>query len=87
LSATFTNITTYNWKVEKEMATGANANHENIRIWLKANKLTLNVTKTEYMFIASDSNLDKLWDIPYLVVGGKPINRVKASKSRTRDIC
>ncbi|CAB4016191.1 Hypothetical predicted protein [Paramuricea clavata] len=54
-----TNITTTGKSI-KEIASGANTDLENIRIWLKANKLTLNVTKTEYMFIASDSNLDKL---------------------------
>ncbi|CAB4038506.1 Hypothetical predicted protein, partial [Paramuricea clavata] len=75
-----TNITTTGKSI-KEIASGANTDLENIRIWLKANKLTLNVTKTEYMFIASDSNLDKLRDIPYLVLGGKPIRRVKVSKS------
>ena len=46
-----------------------------------ANKLTINVTKTEYMSIASVSSLDKLRDIPYLVLGGKLIKRVKVSKS------
>ena len=75
-----TNIATTG-KSTKEIASGANADLENIHIWLKANKLTLNVTKTEYMFIASDSNLDKLRDIRYLVLGGKPIKRVKVSKS------
>ena len=70
----YTNITTTGKSI-KEITTGANADLENIRIWLKANKLTLNVTKskTEYMFIASDCNLDQLRDIPYLVLGGKPI--------------
>ncbi|CAB4036076.1 Hypothetical predicted protein, partial [Paramuricea clavata] len=75
-----TNITTTGKSI-KETASGANTDLENIRIWIKPNKLTLNVTKTEYMFIASDSNLDKLRDIPYLVLGGKPIRRVKVSKS------
>jgi hypothetical protein len=76
-----TNITTTGKSI-KEIVIGANnADLENIRMWLKANKLTINVTKTEYMFIASDSNLDKLRDIPYLVLGGKPIKRVKVSKS------
>jgi hypothetical protein len=75
-----TNITTTGKSI-KEIASGANADLENIRIWLKANKITLNVTKTEYMFIASDSNLDNLRDMPYLVLGGKPIKRVKVTKS------
>ena len=75
-----TNITTTGKSI-KEIVIGAKADLENIRIWLKANKLTINVTKTEYMFIASDSSLDKLRDIPYLVLGGKLIKRVKVSKS------
>ena len=45
-----TNITKTGKSI-KEITTRANANLENIRLWLKANKLTLNVTKTEYMFI------------------------------------
>jgi hypothetical protein len=68
-----TNITTTGKSI-KEIVFGANVNLENIRIWLKANKLTINITKTEY--------LDKLRDIPYLVLGGKPIKRVKVSKSQ-----
>ncbi|CAB4022477.1 Hypothetical predicted protein [Paramuricea clavata] len=59
-----TNITTTGKSI-KEIASEANTDLENICIWLKANKLTLNVTKTEYMFIASDSNLDKLRDRPF----------------------
>ena len=31
---------------------------------LKANKLSLNVTKTEYMFIGSDHNLTKITNAP-----------------------
>jgi hypothetical protein len=75
-----TNITTTGKSI-KEIVIGAKADLENIRIWLKANKLTINVTKTEYMSIASVSSLDKLRDIPYLVLGGKLIKRVKVSKS------
>jgi retron-type reverse transcriptase len=48
-----TNITTTGKSIKEIVIQGANADLENIRIWLKANKLTINVTKTEYMFIAS----------------------------------
>ncbi len=77
--------TTITGKSIKEITTRANADLESIRLWLKANKLTLNVTKTQYnyiyIFIGLDSSLDKLGDIPYLFLHGKPFNRVKVSKS------
>ena len=49
--------------------------------WLLANKLSLNVTKTEYMFIGSDDNLRKIRDIPHLNLGDTSIRRVHSSKS------
>ena len=44
----------------REIITFANKDLVNISEWLKANKLSLNVTKTEHMFIGSDHNLDKI---------------------------
>ena len=59
----------------------ANADLENINEWLKANKISLNTVKTEYMFIGSDHNLSKIRDIPLLFLDGKPIRRVRVTKS------
>ncbi|CAB3991321.1 Hypothetical predicted protein [Paramuricea clavata] len=75
-----TNITTTRTSI-REIVTHANDDLNNISDWLKANKLSLNVTKTEYMFIGSDQNLDKLRDVPLLFLENKAINRVKATKS------
>jgi retron-type reverse transcriptase len=75
-----TNITTTGTSI-REIVTHANDDLNNISDWLKANKLSLNVTKTEYMFIGSDQNLDKLSDVPLLFLENKAIKRVKATKS------
>ena len=74
-----TNITT--GTSIREIVTHCNDDLNNISDWLKANKLSLNVTKTEYMFIGSDQNLDKLSDVPLLFLEDKAIKRVKATKS------
>ena len=52
-----------------------------IRDWLLANKLSLNVSKTEQLFIASDSNLSKIACAPQIFMDGKPIERVRSAKS------
>jgi hypothetical protein len=75
-----TNITTTGTSI-REIVTHANDDLNNISDWLKANKLSINVTKTEYMFIGSDQNLDKLSDVPLLFLENKAIKRVKATKS------
>ena len=49
-----------------------------IRDWLLANKLSLNVSKTEQLFIASDSNLSKIACAPQIFMDGKPIERVRS---------
>ena len=65
----------------QEMINFANADLENISEWLKANKLSLNVTKTEHMFIGSDHSLGKIRDMPLLYLDGNPIKRIRVSKS------
>ncbi|CAB4014466.1 Hypothetical predicted protein, partial [Paramuricea clavata] len=75
-----TNIATTGTSI-RELVTHASDDLNNICDWLKANKLSLNVTKTEYMFIGSDQNLDKLRDVPLLFLENKAIKRVKATKS------
>ena len=48
----------------------------NISKWLIANKLTLNMTKTEFMQISSRQKLKSLTTSPVLNINGTPINQV-----------
>ena len=41
-----------------------NCDLDNIQKWLISNKLTLNLTKTEYMLIGSQQRLDKILETP-----------------------
>ena len=60
-------------------------NHDlgNIQYWLLANRLSLNVLKTEYMYFASDYSLANLGtDVPETIkIGDKPLSRVRSTKS------
>ena len=47
----------------------ANSDLHFVKEWLLANKLGLNGTKTEHMFIGSDDNLKKIRDVPHLYLG------------------
>ena len=58
-----------------------NEDLQNISRWLIANKLTLNMTKTEFMLIGSRQNLSTLTATPILTINGTPINQVATSKS------
>ena len=50
--------------------------------WLKANKLSLNVAKTEFMVISSRQKLQSLNDYTMSIhIDGVPINRSNQSKS------
>jgi hypothetical protein len=56
---------------------------ENVHDWLLANKLTLNIEKTEYMIIGSYkriSNIQKEGEIK-ITIGDNDIKRVNANKS------
>lgn len=58
-----------------------NSDLGNISEWLLANRLSLNVAKTEQMFIGSDDNLNKISNSAAVYLGNKPIKRVRKSKS------
>ena len=64
-----------------ELEEKLNTDLSNIYQWLVANKLTLNVSKTEYMIIGSRNNLSKINVDPTIKIGGESINRVKTTKS------
>ena len=53
----------------------------NINRWLIANKLTLNMTKTEFMLIGSRQKLNSLSAIPALETNGTQLNRANFTKS------
>ena len=53
----------------------------NIKQWLSANKLSLNLVKTEYFFIGSRHTINNLFHAPRVHVGDIPIKRVKETKA------
>ena len=53
----------------------------NISKWLIANKLTLNMTKTEFILIGSRQKLKTITDSPVVSINGTPVNQVSTSKS------
>ena len=53
----------------------------NISKWLIANKLTLNMTKTEFILIGSRQKLKTITDSPVVSINGTPVNQVLTSKS------
>ena len=53
-----------------------NADIKTLEQWLDANKLSLNLVKTEYMIIASSLKLKHIDFSPLIKLAGKPIQRV-----------
>jgi hypothetical protein len=53
----------------------------NIKEWLLANKLSLNLTKTEYLVIGSPFNLNNLTSEPNIMIDNVPIKRATKTKS------
>ncbi len=58
-----------------------NQDLENVSIWLSANKLTFNKTKTEYMIIGSNRRVNHINITPNIFIKDREINRVKTTKS------
>ena len=58
-----------------------NQDLSNINRWLIANKLTLNIAKTEFMLIGSRQKLNSRSAIPALEINGAQLNRVNFTKS------
>ena len=58
-------------------------NHDlsNVYEWLSANKLTLNMTKTEFMLIASRQKLSQFTESPSLTINENAIEQVTSAKS------
>ena len=65
------------WPIEASL----NQDLSNINCWLIANKLTLNMTKTEFMLIGSRQKLNSLSVLPAVEIYGTQLNRVNFTKS------
>ena len=75
-----TNLTITTKTVTKASET-ANEDLENVKQWLLANKLSLNLTKTEYMIIASNYKLDNLGTNQTIYIDRIPVKRVYSTKA------
>ena len=58
-------------------------NHDlaNVKQWFSANKLSLNLIKTEYLLIGSRHNINNISAVPNVSAGVVPIKRVKETKA------
>lgn len=65
----------------EEIERCVNIDLDRIRIWLAANKLTLNTTKTEFLLIGSRQRLSTLGRNPQIEINKFPIKQVSTSKS------
>ena len=63
-----------------ELQTKINKDLTNIRNWLLANKLSLNVGRTEHMFFGTDFRLSNLGKVSPVTIGDKQIKRVNNTK-------
>ena len=77
-----TNITTSN-KSTVRLQRQLNHDLGNIQYWLLANRLSLNVLKTKYMYLASDYSLANLaTDVSETIkICDKPLSGVRSTKS------
>ena len=76
-----TNVT-FSAAIVADLETQINSDLEHIDLWLKANKLSLNVAKTEFMIISSRQKLQSLNDYTINInVGGVQISQTNQSKS------
>ena len=58
-----------------------NSDLSKIHNWLAANKLTLNMSKTEFLLIGTRQKLSNLPEKPNLAIDCKPVHQVSVSKS------
>ena len=76
-----TNITASGESIN-EVKNAVNSDLENLRKWLTANKLSLNVAKTEYQLIGTKQNLKKVLDQkPNIHILDSPIKQVFQCKT------
>ena len=58
-----------------------NADLENVHNWLRVDKLTLNMTKTEFMLTSSRQKLRTLTDSPTITINDIQVSQVTTAKS------
>ena len=58
-----------------------NADLERLHVWLRSNRLSLNVVTSEYVAIASRNRLNNLSSDPVVTIGNTRLTRVKETKS------
>ena len=58
-----------------------NQDLENVHNWLRANKLTLNMAKTEFMLIGSRQRLNTITESPTFAINDFQISQVTTAKS------
>ena len=63
------------------IANTLNEDLANVSDWMRANKLSLNASKTEYMVIGSHKRLHQTRGDPQITLGDNQIKRVKVTKS------
>ena len=59
-----------------DVTNATNCDFNNINQLLLANKLSLNVAKTEHIFIGSCAKLNNRRDIPYIYMNNQPIKPI-----------
>ena len=81
LFADDTNLTTSEDSIP-HLETAVNSDLENLRKWLIANRLTLNVAKTEFMLIGSKQMIKSISDLQLnVIIENKPVNCVIECKT------
>ena len=63
-----------------ELYAKINTDLTQVRDWLLANKLSLNVTKTEFIFLTTDFKLSNLGKYFSIKIGNNRVKRVKTTK-------
>ena len=64
-----------------DIQSSLNLDLEHVNNWLRANKLTLNMTKTEYMLIGARQRLDTLTESPTIKINRTDVKKVATAKS------
>lgn len=72
---------TYDGKDSNEIDDYLNKDLKSVNTWLSSNKLTLNLTKTEFLIITSLQRRVYLLDNSSLTINNFPIEQVSSTKS------
>ena len=61
----------------ESIANTLNEDLANVSDWMKANKLSLNTSKTEYMIIGSHKRLHQIQSVPPIILDDTQIKKLK----------